>query len=60
MTVTGSKQFSPGDYDEIPDLATTQPSYCTYWEEHIFVSDHNDSPKVKNSNINQMTKYLIF
>ena len=21
-------------------------SYCTFWEEHIFVSDHKDSPKV--------------
>ena len=46
FNIEGSKHLSPGKYDEVQDISPL-PNYCSFWEEHIFVSDHNDSPKVK-------------
>ena len=41
----GSFQFSPDNFEEIQENHF-DVKYCTFWEEHIFVSDHGDCPKV--------------
>ena len=44
ISLGGQKTFSSLNLTEISE-SWFDTSYCTFWEEHIFVSDHRDSPK---------------
>ena len=44
--ISGPNSFLSGSFTEIAD-DWFDIKYVTFWEEHIFVSDHRDSPKVR-------------
>ena len=39
-------KFCPENLTEIEEFHFDR-KYATHWEEHIYVSDHNDAPKVR-------------
>ena len=41
----GSRSFETENLVEVTDLHF-EKIYATHWEEHIYVSDHSDAPKV--------------
>ena len=41
----GLVRWNPDKHTEVEDSHWAR-KYATYWEEHIFISDHQDSPKV--------------
>ena len=34
------------DLSKYPPALEFPPTHATFWEEHLFISDHGDSPKV--------------
>jgi len=33
------------DCNQLPEVVSSPPTYCTHWVEKIFVGDHGDAPK---------------
>ena len=50
LLLSGPSRVSSRDLAEIQENHF-DIKYCTFWEEHIFLSDHKDSPKVDFLNL---------